>query len=645
MTDGAAAPGFEASALADQPAFHVVCVPIGNYREHPQLDADGEAAKVTKLLATLGGRAEPWKLSPTQARDTAVVNQRLRTWSKPPQARNSVLFWIGHGQADPTGAWLAVAETPRAMHEGGFLPENMAGFVETEWRRRSGGDGAWAIVVIEACGAKRFAHLLHSVLLRGDPPPSRFAVIGVGAPDGAGNLGEFRHALESVLSTYTDNDDAIKLTNLVGQLKARLPSGIGHDVELHLAAPILRPRRMTPLAAPMDVYAELQEFVAGLSVDERSHFLPKAQGADQFEQGEPAWYFVGREKERASIAGWMRSHEGGMLVVTGPAGSGKSALLGHVLVHATPPLRNLLIRTGQLRPAPSGEFDDRVRFDVVIHLTGMTSTELVRRLAAAAQIVEPSAGISGPDVDWLLDALTVRDRSFTVLVDALDESQEPAAIAGSVLRRLARLPRTRLLIGTRGSTREGPDLPEPGEADLLEALGRSATTCTIERDPQAVGRYVTLRLTAARTRGGLDMDNAAITEAAYLIQNQDRQFLYARLAVHEIIADPDLLTPVRRTDLVDMLSRDHRALFAATVDRLTRQRPAARPLLEALALARGRGLPRVDRVLGYHGHRSEGRHAGYRTRHRPPAARGRALCDARRRTRSERLPPRPPHVR
>ena len=47
---------------------------------------------------------------------------------------------------------------------------------------------------------------------------------------------------------------------------------------------------------------------------------------------------------------------------------------------------------------------------------------------------------------------------------------------------------------------------------------------------------------------------------------------------------------------MDLLPGDHRALFAAAIVRLSRQRPAVRPLLEALALAQGRGLPRIDRT-------------------------------------------------
>ena len=67
-------------------------------------------------------------------------------------------------------------------------------------------------------------------------------------------------------------------------------------------------------------------------------------------------------------------------------------------------------------------------------------------------------------------------------------------------------------------------------------------------------------------------------------------------AVHEIIANPALLTPESGQDLEILLGQDHRALFANAVGRLAAASPTAGPLLEALALARGRGLPRADRI-------------------------------------------------
>ncbi|WP_327000897.1 hypothetical protein OHA72_38000 [Dactylosporangium sp. NBC_01737] len=48
---------------------------------------------------------------------------------------------------------------------------------------------------------------------------------------------------------------------------------------------------------------------------------------------------------------------------------------------------------------------------------------------------------------------------------------------------------------------------------------------------------------------------------------------------------------------MNRLPADPQGLYAAAVARLTERRPSSRPLLEALAHARGRGLPRADRIL------------------------------------------------
>lgn len=81
-----------------------------------------------------------------------------------------------------------------------------------------------------------------------------------------------------------------------------------------------------------------------------------------------------------------------------------------------------------------------------------------------------------------------------ILVDALDEAQNPLAIASFILRRLAALPCGRVVVGTRASTKEGPDWR---------------------------------RLRAAE----LPISDTAIDDIAGLVRGQNRQFLYARLAV------------------------------------------------------------------------------------------------------------------
>ena len=119
---------------------------------------------------------------------------------------------------------------------------------------------------------------------------------------------------------------------------------------------------------------------------------------------------------------------------------------------------------------------------------------------------------------------------------------------------------------------------------------------TVTRDSGAILTYVRRRLAAAPAAVQGYLTEAAVDEVLTLVGAKEREFLFARLAVHEIIARPELLSGDRRNELEGLLGHDHRTLFAAAVDRLTSDSPLAHPLLEALAVSRGRGIPRSDRI-------------------------------------------------
>lgn len=564
--------------------FSFVPVPIGRYRTtaFPDLDADEQASRIAELAEGIGGLEEPW--TEPGLRDRSAVDGRLGSWARPPSPRSSLLYWAGHGQALGPKAWLATADSPDPMTEGAVNPESFAEYVISEWRRRSADEEAWALVVIEACGAKRFVEAMLSCLYA-EGSMDRLAVIGV-AGYGAGYLGDFQRVLSDALAGYSDNDEAIQLRDLVGRIQDRLGDrGMVGDLGLYRAAPLPRRRRLTgPVTAPLDVYGELRDFVATLSPDERGHFLPKAQGA---EQGELAWYFVGRRQESAEIARWLHTAREGMFVVTGQAGSGKSALLGNVVVQANPELSALLARAGM---GDSTGFDDVPPphvFDAVLHLTGATTGEVVQQLAAA---LGPDTAIE--DAERLAEVLKDRQTPFTVLADALDEAQDPLAVARGTLARIAGIDGVRVLVGTRSSTKEGPDSPADGDQDILDALGGTGRRIVVGADRAAAEEYVRRRLLAAFP----DAAEAEFDSVCEEIGSRERHFLYARLAVHELIARPELMTAGHRGQRLDLLAQDYRAIFAAAVARLSRRNPAFAPLLEALALSQGRGLPRTDGV-------------------------------------------------
>jgi WD40 repeat protein len=580
-------------------------VPISSYDQSVALpfadvDADGEASQIKETLSPLGTRLLT-DLPPAVRRDANWVQQYLSGWAGRREPASSMLVWVGHGESDGESAWLALHASERNRPSSGRSPDSLAVAVREEWQLRRSTPGAWAIVVVEACGAERFVELVDSQISHMTNAPARLALIGAGGL-GTAFLGTFRKALAAAVGSYTSNDHHISVRDLVSAIEDRLHASNGEQQvvitrKLGDATPILRTREFADdITAPVDIYRELRGVLQGLPPDQQSHFIPKAQGA---EQGELAWFFEGRAAERRQIHHWLSQNQSGMLVVTGRAGSGKSALLGNLIVHATAELRDLLIHTKQLSRLPSDQAPGDQVFDDMILLTGQSTSELATRLSSAAGLGEPPPGLELSErIDWLLDALRERQAPFTLLVDGLDEAQDPFAIAGSILGRLSSLPRCRILIGTRRSTHEGPDLPDPDDENILDALGGRSqlSVVTVKQDPDAVRTYITRRLTSAR----LDQVTAprvAIQTVAENIAGRQREFLYARLAVHELLRTPALFVdPQRSDDLARLLDRDHRALFQHAVERLRDENPVHKPLLEALAFSQGRGLPRGDRI-------------------------------------------------
>ncbi|GAA2484960.1 NACHT and WD40 repeat domain-containing protein [Winogradskya humida] len=578
----------------DAPQFDIVPIVVDNYLHHAPLhQAKKVAHHIADLLAVnLDGALTAGEI--TGERTETNVRGQLADWASHREGRSSLVFWLGHGTSDGLDAWLATFETPAVIAGSGVNPQSIADHLMVQWRRRHPGTGVWAMMVIEACGAATFVRKVGAALMAAPNGPQRLALLGVGGDDSAGNLGRFGEILQATLDSYTDNDGArIRVDDFVSQLRDRIEPGEVIDRGLHQATPLRRHRLLTtPVTAPLDIYADLQGFLAGLPADERRHFIPKAQGA---EEGELAWYFVGRHAERHQVSAWLHEQQNGMLVVTGPAGSGKSALLGNVLIYTNRALRELLIAAHQLETLPEWELPPEDPFDLVVHLTGMTAGALTARLAEAAGLSR-EADSSASGSTWLVQALRERARPFAILADALDESQEPYEIARQLLNPIAALPNCRIVIGTRASAHADPDKLENSD-DLLVLLSHDrAPDVVVDRDPAAIGTYVRRRLQAARRVRVIDVGDEGITTVAGLIRDQRRQFLFARLAVHELLARPYLMRADRSAELAGLLRLDHRSLFAEAITRLRSEEPRTFPLLAALAFTRGRGVPRADRV-------------------------------------------------
>ncbi|HXS62508.1 MAG TPA: helix-turn-helix domain-containing protein, partial [Streptosporangiaceae bacterium] len=612
-----------------RPVLDIFPVAIGHYSdaELASLDVGTRVGRLVDMLAPFGGQHRPWR-HPARDRGADAVQRRLREWVSPllaepsgqvdqqanPSAGSTVLYWAGHGWSDGTRSALAHAESPAVVGASGLEPQQLAQAIRArqaavESRLEARDAGGWVMVIVETGHAAEICDAVMAAL-HGPDAPGRLLLVAV-SDDGIEPGGRFVGVLANLLADTYRTERRILLRDLAAQLERLIGPRSVHQRALGEAA-IVRtyPPAASWMLAPADTVRYLEDVLADLSPDERSHFVAKAQGA---EQGELSWFFEGREIELARISAWLRQVSSGMLVVTGRAGSGKSALLGTVLVRSLPVLRDALARRGLAgHSGPGAAMPPESAFDAVIHLSGLHLAHAVKRTAGAAGIQplpslrDPEAGIAS-DLDFLARELSGRAEPFTVLADALDESLDPLDIARSLLARLASLSCVRILVGTRASTSEAPDAPA-GDQDLIDALGATSygtdAVIWVGRDRNAIRRYVTGRLRAARDYGVAgraiphmrDVIDSDIERAAAEIAHEDQEFLFARLAVYELIGDPRLLTQGLARSRGQLLGGTHQQLFGRALQRLASHDDHYPLLMRAISLARGRGLPEADGI-------------------------------------------------
>ncbi len=323
------------------------------------------------------------------------------------------------------------------------------------------------------------------------------------------------------------------------------------------------------------------------------HLLLAARGV---EPGEEGFYFTGRAAQIERIDRWLRDGDPGVFVVTGPAGSGKSAIVGRVVSLSNPGERKRILDRGPLEHADPGENSVHAH----VHARGLTAELLVESIDA--QLVRRGVlprNPAGPrNRGDLYGAIRRSGRKPVIAVDGLDEARSEAwRIADDVIRILADV--GLLLVSTR-------DLPEPtGGLPLVQTLGAREVVdlgaeALREQTRADVGRYVVRRL--SDDAGSPAMDPAGVGEAVVRIageqHNGDQRegmFLLARVITAQLRITAIDTSQSGWENLLD------RSVEAAFERELSLMPPlnrggeplphAARELLTALAWSYGSGLP------------------------------------------------------
>lgn len=114
------------------------------------------------------------------------------------------------------------------------------------------------------------------------------------------------------------------------------------------------------------------------------HFEPRGRGVAR--KSEPGAYFTGRTRALRELVAWLGTNRGGLCVVTGDPGSGKSAVLGRLVALVEPK------RWRELGIMPAGTVPPEGSIDLTVWARGLTMGELIEEIAANDRDIGYDAG-------------------------------------------------------------------------------------------------------------------------------------------------------------------------------------------------------------------------------------------------------------
>ncbi|MEW1831422.1 ATP-binding protein, partial [Streptomyces sp. NPDC088196] len=317
------------------------------------------------------------------------------------------------------------------------------------------------------------------------------------------------------------------------------------------------------------------------------HLVRAAAGADRVEEG---WFFTGRKRVLGEIVDWLRAGERGLFLVTGSAGSGKSAVLGRVATLSDPRHRAEIIEHGALREGDPDPKKDSV--DVALHLRGLTVQQLAEAIARRLGLdvpETPAALIADVEREW-----PPSGRPPVLLLDGLDEaaSEQAAPIVEQLLSPLSRMACVLLASRDRPFNPDAEAAGEPLDEAVSRLLGIRARAAGLDDEADTgddIEEYARRRL----------HDSGLPDEAADLIAQRASVghggFLFAQMAVDAVLRSiPETGTEGWETSVPATIAAAFTEDLAAgpQLERNGKLLPlAAQELLTALAWGTGNGMP------------------------------------------------------
>ncbi|MFF0259009.1 AAA family ATPase [Streptomyces microflavus] len=351
------------------------------------------------------------------------------------------------------------------------------------------------------------------------------------------------------------------------------------------------------------------------------YWLDRATGRTQDQ--DPGWYFRGRDDINRGVTAFLSpARTRGVLLVTGSAGSGKSAVLARAVVLSDPAFRDDPLCKAAL---------DLSGPDTVPHPGSVTGAVLARHRGAAdlaRDILEALGAVprrvrstGDPVVAWsqqILEVLRDRDDSVTLVIDGLDEADERHRIIEDVLAPLDELcgpqplarvgPQRpdgepfagsglRLLIGVRSSRPLSESCvelsdEEQGYNELLKTCFPTAEE--LRTDDRGSESDIALYLHALICEGGGGHRESAEEAAALVAPEVWPSFIDARIAGEQLRSAEDPAAVARRPEWQKMLRSGTTGLLERDLTLVAQDglpSDVALALLRASAFAGGAGIP------------------------------------------------------
>lgn len=569
-----------------------IVIGVGDYRDRhwrPLRHTRTSVGIVRSLVAELQYRQDLPELA--NGGELQKIVAGLSSWKS--TGETLVLYWTGHGVIAGPHHYLVAADSPRRVNGVNALGTDALAEV------LAGSAAAEILVLIDCCAAgvaaSRMATAIGAVIDESPDPTGRrrFAVIASGQGFEAVEEATFAETLDRVVRggtpdrRWTEHDSYIRSDELAAALgSAMLERGAGMPDYRAAGAPVpaLRnPQHPETYIPDEDVETKQERRRRTENLDE--HLVLAARG---IEVGETGWHFSGRTAVLTRLVAWLDRAPQGMFVVTGSPGTGKSAVLGRIATLSSPDLRRVAEQEGALTDARPGTVPPLNSVDVAIFCRNKTLDDCIRMIATSLDL----EGIE--NAGDLLRAIPVRGRRSTILLDGLDEAEpaEVVRIANDLLRPLAALPATRVVVGTRpdraGRTAGGRD----GDRPLLRALAADHTI-VLDDEPDTdddLAQYTSRRLRSAPALENQPELVADLTDA--IVPASAGVFLFARIATHAVVRrpEPGLLTP---ESVATLVQQGLEAVLAADLARYA-EPDKVFDLLRPLSWAQGAGLPRRD---------------------------------------------------